>query len=123
MALVRDGRQFGIHFVITATTMGDLSGKLYNLISQRFALTMTDPSMVSDVIGVRGRAFDNVPGRGMVGISVKDKPLPMEIQIGMPGQPDAATQADSVDEFQGIAQLMEKVWLSLIHISEPTRPY
>ena len=113
MALVRDGRQFGIHFVITATTMGDLSGKLYNLISQRFALTMTDPSMVSDVIGVRGRAFDNVPGRGMVGISVKDKPLPMEIQIGMPGQPDAATQADSVDEFQGIAQLMEKVWFAM----------
>ncbi len=112
MALVRDGRQFGIYFVITASTMSDLNAKLYNLISQRLTLTLTDVSMVQDVIGCKGRPFDNVPGRGMVGIAVKDTPLPMEIQVGMPGQPDQAATSDSVDEFQGIAQRMERVWFA-----------
>ncbi|HEX9676195.1 MAG TPA: FtsK/SpoIIIE domain-containing protein, partial [Anaerolineales bacterium] len=42
MALVRDGRSFGMHFVITSGTLNDLGGKLYNLMTQRLSLALAD---------------------------------------------------------------------------------
>ena len=50
MALVRDGRAFGIYFVITATVPNDLPGKLYSLFTVRMTLTQNDPTMYSEAM-------------------------------------------------------------------------
>ncbi len=87
LALTRDGRQFGVHFVVTATAPGDLSAKLYNQFVTRMTLTQTDAQTYSDIVGGGARPFDNVPGRGLIGVSIKEgeKPTPLEFQIGLPG--------------------------------------
>ena len=74
MALVRDGRAFGVFFVITATTPNDLGGKLYTLLTQRLTFTQADRSLYLDIVGPGARSFDNVPGRGLIAVPVKDKP-------------------------------------------------
>src|SRR6266852_2819163 len=83
MALIRDGRAFGVYFIITASGTNDLTGKLYNLLTQRLALTLADSGSYGDIVGGGSRAFDNVPGRGLIALAVKDKPIPLEFQVGM----------------------------------------
>ena len=55
MALIRDGRAFGVYFVITASTTGDLTAKLYNLLTQRLALTMAESMQYSGDRRLRAR--------------------------------------------------------------------
>jgi DNA segregation ATPase FtsK/SpoIIIE-like protein len=113
MTLFRDGRAFGIHFVITAGSTRDLGSKLYNLITQRLTLAQADTSAYSDIAGRGARSFDNVPGRGLMGLVVDDERLPVEFHVGIPGQPDALSDIDAVDGYQAIAQRMERVWIAM----------
>lgn len=115
MSLVRDGRAFGVYFIVTATVPGDLSGKLYNLFNQRLTLTQTDPSIYGDIVGSGSRTFDNVPGRGLISVAIKEgeRPVPLEFQVGMPGTPDLAAVGDQIDVYQQIAQRMERVWTAM----------
>ncbi len=87
MALIRDGRQFGLHFVITANTTSDMGGKMFNMIDNRLTLAQSDSLAYADVVGSGARPFDNVPGRGLIPLAIKegDKPLPLEFQVGLPG--------------------------------------
>jgi DNA segregation ATPase FtsK/SpoIIIE-like protein len=113
MALIRDGRAFGLYFIITANTPNDLTAKLYNLLTQRLTLAQGDPTSYVDIVGLGARSFDNVPGRGLLALVVKDKPVPLEFQVGVPGKPDVMVDADQFDVYQAIAQRMEKVWFAL----------
>ncbi|MDW8326541.1 MAG: FtsK/SpoIIIE domain-containing protein [Anaerolineales bacterium] len=112
MALIRDGRAFGLSFVITANTPADLGNKLYNLFTQRLTLTQADPATYSEIVGSGAPNFDNVPGRGLIALPVQDKPVPLEFQIGVPGRPDAHSPDVEIDVFQVIAQRMERAWLA-----------
>jgi len=112
MALIRDGRAFGLSFVITANTPADLGGKLYNLLTQRLTLTQADPQSYGEIVGSGAPNFDNVPGRGLIALAVQDKPVPLEFQIGVPGRPDAHSADVEIDVFQVIAQRMERAWFA-----------
>jgi DNA segregation ATPase FtsK/SpoIIIE-like protein len=113
MPLIRDGRAFGIHFVITAGSSNELGGKLYNLLTQRLTLTQADDMAYSEIAGRGARAFDNVPGRGLLALVVDDERVPVEFQVGIPGQPDALDDSDLVDGYQAVAQRMERVWTAM----------
>ncbi|MGD8730597.1 MAG: FtsK/SpoIIIE domain-containing protein [Anaerolineales bacterium] len=113
MPLIRDGRAFGIHFVITAGSTRDIPGKLYNLITQRLTLTQADEMAYSDIAGRGARNFDNFPGRGLMGLIVDDERLPVEFHIGIPGEPDDLSDLDAVDGYQAIAQRMDRVWTAM----------
>jgi len=113
MALVRDGRAFGVFFVITANTPNDLGNKLYNLLTQRLTLTQADPSLYLEIVGPGARSFENVPGRGLIAAPVRDKILPLEFQVGVPGQPDMMQDVDQFDVYQDLAQRMDRVWTAL----------
>jgi S-DNA-T family DNA segregation ATPase FtsK/SpoIIIE len=113
MTLIRDGRAFGIHFVITAGSPNEISGKLYNLLVQRLTLTQADDMSYADIAGRGARGFDNYPGRGLLGLVVDDERVPVEFHVGIPGQPDALSDTDAMDGYQVIAQRMERVWLSM----------
>jgi len=113
MALVRDGRAFGVFFVITAGTPNDLGSKLYNLLTQRLTFSQAERDVYLDIVGRGARAFENVPGRGLVAVPVKDDILPLEFQVGVPGQPDMMQDVDQFDVYQDIAQRMDRVWTAL----------
>ncbi|MBU6362180.1 MAG: hypothetical protein KGS46_19390, partial [Chloroflexi bacterium] len=105
MTLVRDGRAFGVYFVITAATPTDLNAKFYSLFTQRLTLAQSEPSLYADIVGRGARNFDNVQGRGVVSMIVKDQPTPLEFQIGMPGVPD-----DDIEDYKEVAARMLHVW-------------
>ncbi len=116
MALVRDGRAFGMYFIVTATVINDLPGKLFTLFTQRLTLTQNDRAQYSEIVGPGARNFDNVPGRGLIAIAIKEgeKPLPLEFQIGMPGRQDVAVPgSDQIDPYQLLSQRMERVWTAM----------
>src|SRR3990172_2747500 len=113
MALVRDGRSFGMHFVITSGTLNDLGGKLYNLMTQRLSLALADEGAYAEVVGRGAPHFDNVPGRGLVSLALGEDRVPVEFHVGVPGRPDALADTDQVDGYQVIAQRMERVWTAM----------
>ncbi|MBI3361831.1 MAG: hypothetical protein HY023_12050, partial [Chloroflexi bacterium] len=113
MALIRDGRSFGMYFVISASHPSDITGKLYNLLTQRYTLTLPDRTLYSDIVGRGALNFDNVPGRGLVSMIVKDNPLPLEFQVGMPGPAPDPNATDQPDLYQVISQRMERVWFAM----------
>ena len=51
MTIIRDGRAFGVYFIITANSPDDLTSKLYNLLTQRLALTLSDPIFYHEIVG------------------------------------------------------------------------
>ena len=67
ISLVRESRAYGVHFLFSADTPNSLTGKLYNLITERFTLKLSDPGEYADIVG-RGVPADlsAVPGRGYV---------------------------------------------------------
>ena len=101
MALVRDGRQFGIFFVITASQINDINAKLYNLLTQRLTFTLPDASAYIDIVGRGALSLENKPGRGLINIDGQ----PLEFQTGMP------MVENEKDPFTRIAERMERAWL------------
>ena len=87
MALIRDGRQFGVHFVITANAINEIGGKLFGMFANRLTLAQSDTGAYADIVGSGARPFDNVAGRGLIAVTIKegDKPVPLEFQVGLPG--------------------------------------
>ncbi len=85
ISLVREARAYGVHFLISADTPSSLSGKLYNLITERFTLKLSDPSEYSDIVG-RGVPADlsPVPGRGYVRVGN----TPLEFQTALAFTPE-----------------------------------
>jgi DNA segregation ATPase FtsK/SpoIIIE-like protein len=113
MALIRDGRAYGIYFVIATNSPNDLGGKLYNLLTQRLTMTQPDPSIYTDIVGSGARRFDNVPGRGLVAVTIEDHPVPLEFHVGMPGSSVQTADTDRPDPYQELAERMERVWAAM----------
>jgi len=85
ISLVREARAYGVHFLISADTPNSLTGKLYNLITERFTLKLSDPGEYTDIVG-RGVPADlsAVPGRGYVRVGNQ----PLEFQTALSFTPD-----------------------------------
>jgi DNA segregation ATPase FtsK/SpoIIIE-like protein len=85
ISLVRESRAYGVYFLISADIPGSLSGKLFNLITERFTLKLSDPTAYSEIVG-RGVPADlsPVPGRGYVRIGN----TPLEFQTALSFTPD-----------------------------------
>ncbi|MBI3362212.1 MAG: hypothetical protein HY023_14000, partial [Chloroflexi bacterium] len=107
MAMVRDGRSFGVYFVVTATLITDAPSKLFNLLTQRITFTLSDPSDHASVVGRGWPAFNDVPGRGLVVELVQGRPQPMEFHTAMP-----VGEAE-VDYYRELSQRMETAWAAL----------
>jgi len=80
ISLVRESRAYGVHFLFSADVPSALTNKLYNLITERFTLKLSDPSEYSDIVG-RGVPADlsPVPGRGYVRVGN----TPLEFQTAL----------------------------------------
>jgi DNA segregation ATPase FtsK/SpoIIIE, S-DNA-T family len=89
ISLVRESRAYGVHFLFSADVPNALSAKLFNLITERFTLKLSDSSEYSTVVG-RGVPADlsAVPGRGYVRVGN----TPLEFQTALTFTPTKATR-------------------------------
>ena len=104
IALIRDGRSFGVYFVITAALTNDVPNKLFNLLSQRITYTLPDPGEYTTVVGRGWPRFNDTPGRGLAVQTLENRPVPLEFQTAIPVG-EAGT-----DAYRELAQRMEAAW-------------
>lgn len=106
ISIVREARAYGVHFLISADLPNALTGKLYNLITERFTLKLSDASEYSEVVG-RGVPADlsSVPGRGYVRVGK----MPLEFQTALtftPGENDP----DGLGKISKMCMRMAEIW-------------
>lgn len=94
--LVRTGRTYGIHFVITADSVRDMTYQLFSLLDARIALRLPEVHDYSDVLG--GRATSQIPatlpGRGLL-MHAEQGLLELQVALPLLDRPDpAAAQSD-----------------------------
>jgi DNA segregation ATPase FtsK/SpoIIIE, S-DNA-T family len=80
--LARQGRAYGVHFVITAGRPAQISSKLYNLFTERFTLRLADSGDYSTVVGSGVNEVEEINGRGYARIG--RQPLAFQIAV-VPG--------------------------------------
>ena len=66
IALVRQSRAYGFHFVVTASRPNTFSSKLYSLFPERLSLRLANADDYSTIFGNVPGEIDPVPGRGYV---------------------------------------------------------
>src|SRR5205085_3920891 len=99
IGMVRDGRSFGIYYVITASQVNDLNGKLYNVMTNRMTFTLADTSSYPEIVGRGALSLSNLPGRGLINIDGQ----PLEYHVGVP------VVDNDKDPFARLAERMERV--------------
>jgi type VII secretion protein EccCb len=106
ISLVRESRAYGVHFLFSADTPNSLTGKLYNLITERFTLKLSDPSEYGDIVG-RGVPADlsAVPGRGYVRVGN----MPLEFQTALTFTPEEGDPG-GISKVSKMCMRMAEVW-------------
>ena len=106
ISLIREARAYGVHFLITADVTNALTGKLFNLITERFTLKLSDASEYSTVVG-RGVPADlsTVPGRGYVRVGN----MPLEFQTALSFDPEE-NDSDNLGKITKMCTRMEQIW-------------
>jgi DNA segregation ATPase FtsK/SpoIIIE, S-DNA-T family len=106
VSLVRESRAYGVHFLFSADVPNALSAKLFNLVTERFTLKLSDPSEYSTVVG-RGVPADlsAVPGRGYVRVGN----TPLEFQTALTFTPDDG-DPDGLAKINKMCVRMKEVW-------------
>jgi DNA segregation ATPase FtsK/SpoIIIE, S-DNA-T family len=104
IALIRDGRAVGIHFVVTGEQPNAVPGKLFSLFTERMALKLSDMGDYSTVIGRSVPGIDEVAGRGFLAI---DR-TPMQFQVAVPVSVTPAEEAAGLDDTKKLGVLVEK---------------
>jgi DNA segregation ATPase FtsK/SpoIIIE-like protein/Tfp pilus assembly major pilin PilA len=106
ISLVRESRAYGVHFLFSADVPGALTNKLYNLITERFTLKLSDPSEYSDIVG-RGVPADlsSVPGRGYVRVGN----TPLEFQTALSFKTEEGDQ-DGLVKVGKMGLRMKEIW-------------
>ncbi len=106
ISLVRESRAYGVHFLFSADLPNALTGKLYNLVTERFTLKLSDPSEYSDIVG-RGVPADlsPVPGRGYVRVVNR----PLEFQTALTFNPDEGDPG-GLGKISKMCAKMAEIW-------------
>lgn len=106
ISIVREARAYGVHFMITADVTNALTGKLFNLITERFTLKLSDASEYSNVVG-RGVPADlsSVPGRGYVRVGN----MPLEFQTALSFPPEE-NDSDNLAKIGKMCSRMTQIW-------------
>ena len=106
ISLVRESRAYGVYFLFSADTPNSLTGKLYNLITERFTLKLSDPGEYADIVG-RGVPADltAVPGRGYVRVGSK----PLEFQTALTFTPEEGDPG-GMSKISKMCMRMTEMW-------------
>lgn len=115
-SMIREGRAYGVHFLITADMPNALTSKLFNLITERYTLKLSDPSEYSSIVG-RGVPADltPVPGRGFVRVGN----MPLEFQTALTFPIDEK-DPEGITQIGRMCQRMAEIWNEAWQIEKPS---
>jgi S-DNA-T family DNA segregation ATPase FtsK/SpoIIIE len=103
MAILREGRAFGVHFVITGSLISDVPIRLFNMLNQRITFYQTDPGDYATIFGKGCPRITDLPGRGIAMHPTKDSPIPLEFHAATP----------SIGDLQLVIDQMRVTWQSI----------
>ena len=89
ISLVRESRAYGIHFLVSAELPNSITGKLYSLLTERYALKLSDPTEYAAIVGRGGHVLDEIPGRGFVQFERRA----LEFQVALPLPSDGESRS------------------------------
>jgi S-DNA-T family DNA segregation ATPase FtsK/SpoIIIE len=101
VALVRQAKPYGIHFVITATQLSILSNQLFSLFTERITLKLAERTDYRAILGGHVTDIGDVPGRGYI----KYGHLPLSMQIAQPvdlrreGMEELANEREELEQY------------------------
>jgi DNA segregation ATPase FtsK/SpoIIIE-like protein len=115
IGLVRQGKAYGLHFVITANRLNLLSSKLYSLFTERFTLRLSDPGDYVGIVGSNMPDIEEISGRGYARIGR----MALNFQVAViPGAIDEEGRVGK--EVEQITQLSQQMQS---YISRSEQPY
>ncbi|MGB1250293.1 MAG: FtsK/SpoIIIE domain-containing protein, partial [Candidatus Promineifilaceae bacterium] len=94
VSLVRESRAYGIHFAISAELPNTVSGKLYSVLTERYALNLAVASEYTNIVGRGVTALDEIPGRGLL----RQERHVLEFQVALPIGSDSDLQDERENE-------------------------
>ena len=94
---MRQSKAFGVHFVITASRLNVLSGKLYSLFTERLTLRLAEADDYPGIVGGRVGEVEEIAGRGFTRVDRQPLAFQVALPLGVasvPAQPRAEADAD-----------------------------
>jgi DNA segregation ATPase FtsK/SpoIIIE-like protein len=120
VTLARQGKTYGVHFIITATRLNAISSKLYSLFTERFTLRLSDASEYSGIVGGQVAEVEEILGRGCTRVGR----MPLAFQVALPpGTVDDQYQVQGeIPQIRAIGQRMQTYLANAAHAyREPLR--
>jgi hypothetical protein len=108
-SIVRDGRAYGLHFIVTGDQPNAVPGKVFSLFTERYALKLSDAGEYTGIVGRGVPGVPECPGRGFVEV---DR-TPLEMQIAVPVKATQDEERAGLDDTKKLAKLvdiMNKAW-------------
>ena len=122
IALARQSKSYGIHFIISVSQLATLSNQLYSLFTERFTLKLADPTEYRPIVGGHVDDISDIPGRGYTKLDHE----PLSFQVAVPIDLRRAGQtedANEIRELERLAQYMKdymarsgRVWTQLVRV-------
>ncbi len=100
--LARQGRAFGLTFLITVERLNVLSSKLYALFSERFALRLTEVDDYGAIVGAQLPVPDDAPGRGYTRFGGR----PLMFQVALIARPPGNVSRSEADYLELLGERM-----------------
>ena len=110
--LARQSKPYGVHFVITANHLNELSNQLFNIFTERLALRLSDPSEYRAIVGASVNDAPSIPGRGYIRSGLRA----LSCQIALPIATTATTS-----ESEELRQVAESMQVAATRLASPHR--
>jgi hypothetical protein len=78
--LLRQGRAYGLYFIVTTADPGGIPSRVFNLFGQRLTFALADSGGYLDVVGRGAPAIGETPGRGLARVDGR----PLAFQAALP---------------------------------------
>lgn len=105
VALTRESKPYGVHFLLTVNQPSVLSTQLYNIFTERFVLKLGDPSDYRVILGTSVQEIGDIPGRGYVSC---DR-VPLSFQVAVPTELPRTSGEGATDENKDLRHLADSM--------------
>lgn len=105
VALARQAKPYGVHFVITATRLNVLSNQLFSLFTERLTLKLAETADYRAILGAHVADIGDVRGRGYI----KYGHLPLSVQVALPVDLQREGVEEAVDERKELEQFAQSM--------------
>jgi len=110
LSLMRDGRNSGVYFVVTAEQINAIPGKLFSLFNERMTLKLTEFGDYSSVVGRVAVDLDDIPGRGYAMVERRILEFQLADPIDFTPPMEEGAEADSNAGIVWLYDKMTKAW-------------